>query len=82
MITTIDYGVGDLSSLKSSLVAIGRKAVITGDQAILRMASRVILPSVGTFGDAAIRLRAAGMAGAVLEAVAANKPILGIRLRM
>ena len=42
----------------------------------------MILPGVGAFGDAAARLRAAGMAEAVLEAAAAGKPVLGICLGM
>ena len=62
MIAIIDYWVGNLFSLKSSLAAIGREAVVTGDRAVLRAASHVILPGVGAFGDAAARLRAAGMA--------------------
>ena len=57
MIAIIDYGVGNLFSLKSSLAAIGREAVVTGDRAVLRAASHVILPGVGAFGDAAARLR-------------------------
>ena len=82
MIAIIDYGVGNLFSLKSSLAAIGREAVVTGDRAVLRAASHVILPGVGAFGDAAARLRADGMAEAVLEAAAAGKPVLGIWLGM
>lgn len=57
MIAIIDYGVGNLFSLKSSLAAIGREAVVTGDRAVLRAASHVILPGVGAFGDAAARSR-------------------------
>ena len=49
MIAIIDYGVGNLFSLKSSLAAIGREAVVTGDRAVLRAASHVILPGVGAF---------------------------------
>ena len=82
MIAIIDYGVGNLFSLKSSLAAIGREAVVTGDRVVLRAASHVILPGVGAFGDAAARLRAVGMAEAVLEAAAAGKPVLGICLGM
>ena len=82
MMAIIDYGVGNLFSLKSSLAAIGREAVVTGDRAVLRAASHVILPGVGAFGDAAARLRAVGMAEAVLEAAAAGKPVLGICLGM
>ena len=53
MIAIVDYGVGNLFSLKSSFAAIGRDAVVTGDRAALREAERIILPGVGAFGDAA-----------------------------
>ena len=82
MIAIIDYGVGNLFSLKSSLAAIGREAVVTGDRAVLRAASHVILPGVGAFGDAAARLRAAGMAEAcLLYTSSASAPALVRRPR-
>ena len=82
MIAIVDYGVGNLFSLKSSLAAIGAEAVVTGDPAVLRGAARVILPGVGAFGDAAEKLAAAGMREAVLREAAAGKPLLGICLGM
>ena len=82
MIAIVDYGVGNLFSLLSSLRALDLEAEVTGDAGRLRAASHVILPGVGAFGDAAARLRAAGMAEAVLEAAAAGKPVLGICLGM
>ena len=53
MIAIIDYGAGNLFSLKSSLGLIGAEAVITRDREVLKKADRLILPGVGAFGDAA-----------------------------
>ena len=82
MIAVIDYGVGNLFSLKSSLAAIGQEAAVTRDRAVIRSCSHVILPGVGAFGDAAEKLRETGMADAVREEAASGKPILGICLGM
>ena len=82
MIAIVDYGVGNLFSLRSSLEHIGAQALVTGDAAAIAGAERVILPGVGAFGDAADKLRAAGLDQAVLAAAAAGKPLLGICLGM
>ena len=67
MIAIIDYGVGNLFSLKSSLSAIGAEAVVTRDQQVLNQADHIILPGVGAFGDAADKLRETGMFQVVLD---------------
>ncbi len=82
MIAIIDYGVGNLFSLKSSFAAIGQEAIVTADRAAIRAADRVILPGVGAFRDAVEKLRASGMADAVCEEAARGKPLLGICLGM
>ena len=82
MIAIIDYGVGNLFSLKSSFAAIGAEVRVTDDEAEIRSASRIILPGVGAFGDAADKLAATGMRGAVLAEAKAGKPLLGICLGM
>ena len=82
MIAIIDYGVGNLFSLKSSFAAIGEEAVVTRDPAVIRSADRIILPGVGAFGDAAVKLRDTGMAELVREQAALGKPIMGICLGM
>ena len=82
MIAIIDYGVGNLFSLRSSLQAIGQPAEVTGDSAVIRAAEKVILPGVGAFGDAADKLRASGLDRVVCEAAAEGKPLLGICLGM
>ena len=65
MIAIIDYGVGNLFSLKSSLKEIGAEAVVTSDEKVIAEADRIILPGVGAFEDAARKLRESGMAEVV-----------------
>ncbi|MDR1589987.1 MAG: imidazole glycerol phosphate synthase subunit HisH [Oscillospiraceae bacterium] len=82
MIAIIDYGVGNLFSLKSSLSYIGRDAVVTGDPDEIASCDGVILPGVGAFGDAAAKLRAGGLDGTIKAQARAGKPLLGICLGM
>lgn len=82
MLAIIDYGVGNLFSLKCSLASIGEKAVVTGDRKIIESADRVILPGVGAFGDAAKKLRDSGLFEVTLSEAKKGKPILGICLGM
>lgn len=60
MVGIINYGVGNLFSLKSSLAYIGEEAVVTNDPAVLQKCDHIILPGVGAFGDAAEKLRQSG----------------------
>ena len=78
----IDYGVGNLFSLSSSLRYIGSEAVVTRDAEEIRAAARIILPGVGAFGDAADKLTATGLIPVLNEEVTAGKPLLGICLGM
>jgi len=82
MIAIVDYGVGNLFSLKSSLAEIGADAVVTADAKVLRSAEKIILPGVGAFGDAADKLRATGLDKVVIEEAHAGKPLMGICLGM
>jgi len=82
LIAIIDYGVGNLFSLRSSLAFIGEEAAVTNDVNVIRNSGRIILPGVGAFGDAARKLRESGMADIVLSEAAGGKPILGICLGM
>ena len=82
MLAIVDYGVGNLFSLSSSLRAAGAEVTITGDQAVLAQADRIILPGVGAFGDAADALCRSGLDRAVLREAAQGKPLLGICLGM
>ena len=82
MVGIIDYGVGNLFSLRSSFAAIGVEAFVSGDANELARADRLILPGVGAFGDAAQKLRDSGLDGFVKAQAAAGKPLLGICLGM
>lgn len=82
MIAIIDYGVGNLFSLQSSLKFIGAEAKVTKDIEEIRKADRIILPGVGAFADAIAKLRQSGMEKVVLEEAAKGKPLLGICLGM
>ena len=82
MVAIVDYGVGNLFSLRSSLAFIGADAVVTSDPCVLRAADKIILPGVGAFGDAAAKLRESGLGAVVIEEAKKGKPILGICLGM
>ncbi|MBQ7817561.1 MAG: imidazole glycerol phosphate synthase subunit HisH [Oscillospiraceae bacterium] len=82
MIAIVDYGVGNLFSLESSLSAIGAQSVVTADPEVLKNADQIILPGVGAFGDAVKKLRATGLDKHILALAAAGKPLLGICLGM
>ena len=82
MIAVVDYGVGNLFSLSSSLAAIGAQTVVTGDAEVIRSADKILLPGVGAFEDAAKKLRESGLAEVVCEEARAGKPLLGICLGM
>ena len=82
MIAIVDYGVGNLFSLRSSFSAIGAEAVVTGDPSQIAGAERILLPGVGAFGDAAEKLRQTGLDRAVVDAAKSGKPLLGVCLGM
>lgn len=82
MVAIVDYGVGNLFSLKCSLSALGQESVVTGDRDLLLSADRILLPGVGAFGDAAEKLRAKGLDSVLLTAAEKGIPLLGICLGM
>jgi glutamine amidotransferase len=82
MIAIVDYGVGNLFSLRRSLEAIGQEVLVTGKAEELRRVDRLILPGVGAFADAAKKLRESGLDTVVTEEAARGKPLLGICLGM
>ena len=82
MLAIVDYGVGNLYSLASSLGVLGVEYEVASEPARLREASHIILPGVGAFADAAEKLRQSGMWTAVLEEARRGKPLLGICLGM
>ena len=82
MVGIIDYGVGNLFSLRSSFDAIGTQVVVSSDPEVLRKADHILLPGVGAFEDAVKKLRDSGLDQMVYEAVKTGKPLMGICLGM
>ncbi len=82
MIAIIDYGVGNLFSLTSSLKKIGAEVVVTADEKVIKSADKIILPGVGAFSDAAEKLRNSGLDKIVIEEAERGKNIMGICLGM
>ena len=82
MIAIVDYGVGNLFSIRCSFEYIGTECKVTSDPDEIRAASKIVLPGVGAFGDAVARLRATGLDKVVIEQANAGKPLLGVCLGM
>ena len=82
MIAIVDYGVGNLFSLCSSLEFIGAEAVVTPNADEIRAADKIILPGVGAFSDAAEKLRRSGLDTVIKAEAEGGKPIMGICLGM
>ena len=81
MIAIIDYGAGNLFSVKNALDFLEEESIITADCREIRCADAVILPGVGAFPDAMRMLREQGLAEVIKEE-AQKKPLLGICLGM
>jgi len=82
MIAIIDYGAGNLFSVKNALDYLQIEHIITADPLDLITADGMILPGVGAFPDAMAMLNASGFTAAIKTQVAAGKPLLGICLGM
>ncbi len=82
MIAIVDYGVGNLFSLKSSFLAIGADICVTSDPSVIASAERIVLPGVGAFCDARKKLAECGLDRVVIEECKSGKPLLGICLGM
>lgn len=82
MIVIVDYGVGNLFSLKSSFDAIGVETIVSGDIEEIKKADKIILPGVGAFCDAVNKLKESGLFEVIINEANNKKPILGICLGM
>lgn len=82
MVGIIDYGVGNLFSLKSSLKYLGFQCNVVSEKTEIAKCDRLILPGVGAFGDAASALRTSGLDKCVKEIASEGNPLLGICLGM
>ena len=80
MVAIIDYGAGNLSSVKKALDYLGAESEITQDKSKILSASHVILPGVGSFGDAMNSMKERGLVETIKRAAVSGKPFLGICL--
>ena len=80
MIAIIDYDAGNLKSVEKALAYIGEESVITGEREEILKADKVILPGVGSFGDAMANLKRLGLDDVIREVAANGTPFLGICL--
>lgn len=80
MVAIIDYGAGNLSSVKKALDYLGAESEITQDKDKIMSASHIILPGVGSFGDAMKSMDKRGLVDTVKNAARSGKPFLGICL--
>ncbi len=78
----VDYGVGNLFSLSSSLKAVGATVEISGDKEVIKKADKLILPGVGAFGDAVSKLVDSGLFDVLKQRAKDGVPLLGICLGM
>ncbi|MDD6212014.1 MAG: imidazole glycerol phosphate synthase subunit HisH [Clostridiales bacterium] len=82
MIAIVDYDAGNLKSVEKALVSLGKDPVITRDPAVILGAEKVILPGVGSFGDAMENLHKFGLVDTLREVAKRKIPLLGICLGM
>ena len=80
MIAIIDYGAGNLQSVKKAFDFIGAESVITNDPQVILSADKILLPGVGSFGDAMDSMHKNGLVETVKECALSGKPFLGICL--
>ena len=78
MIAIIDYDAGNLKSVEKALQSIGEDPVITRDEKTILSADKVILPGVGSFGNAMKHLKRYGLDEVIREVVKRQIPLLGI----
>lgn len=80
MIAVVDYGAGNLHSVKNALDYLGADSVVTSDISAVKAADKLILPGVGSFGEAMDCLNKSGLCQAVRDFAKSGKPFLGICL--
>ena len=82
MIAIINYGLGNLHSVRKAVDYVGGEAVLSDDPGMILRADKVILPGVGAFADGMAGLESRGLVSVIKEAVVLDKPLLGICLGM
>lgn len=81
MIAIVDYGAGNLTSVKKAFDRLGRESVVTSDPSCVRKAEKIVVPGVGHF-DATKKLTESGLRAAALDAIGRDVPFLGICVGM
>ncbi len=81
-VTVVDYGLGNLFSIRRALAYIGVRVEITSSTEVIRQAEWLILPGVGSFGDGMQQLRTRGLIEPILQFAQSGRPLLGICLGM
>lgn len=81
-IVIVDYGMANLRSVQKAFEQVGHPATITGDPNRVREAAKVVLPGVGAFRDAIVRVRETQLDSAIRDHIRAGRPFLGICLGM
>ncbi len=82
MIAIIDYGMGNIHSVKKALQAQGAKVIVTNNPEEIKKAEKIVLPGVGAFDDAVMELEKQNLVSVIKESIENKKPFLGICLGM
>jgi imidazole glycerol-phosphate synthase subunit HisH len=80
LIAIVDYGVGNVHSVRRALTEVGAEAELTADADRLDVADGIVLPGVGAFAPALAKLNARGLGRRIVELARAGKPLLGVCL--
>ena len=80
MIAIIDYDAGNIKSVEKAVQFLGEEACVTREKDVILKADKVILPGVGSFGDAMGKIRGYGLEEVIKEVIAKGTPFLGICL--
>jgi len=82
MIAIIDYGMGNIHSVKKALEALGAQTIIAATPADLAKCEKIVLPGVGAFDDAMVELEKRGLIPEIKKQIQGKKAFLGICLGM
>lgn len=80
MVAIIDYDAGNIKSVEKAVGFLGEEAVVTRDRDVILSSDKVILPGVGSFGDAMNKLNGNGLVNVIYDVCDSGKPFLGICL--
>ena len=78
MIAIIDYGVGNLFSVKKAFLTLGANVCVTNNVELINAADKIVLPGVGAFGNCINQLYSSGLHEIIIQKVQQNTPVLGI----